>query len=59
MTDLLTDINVFINDQLSDLDMYWDTGVDEDMAYTNAQMELLGRLKEITSRYSDEYQSEV
>jgi len=51
MTDLLTDINVFINDQLSDLDMYWDTGVDEDIAYTNAQMELLGRLKEITARY--------
>jgi len=53
MTDLLTDINVFIISQLNDLDMYWDTGIDEDIAYKNAQLELLGRLKEIVARYEE------
>ena len=51
MTDLLEDINIFIIDQLNDLDMYWDTGVYEDIAHKNAQLELLGRLKEILARY--------
>ena len=58
-TDLKEDIEDFIKSTFQDLDDYWTTGVDEDTAYLNAQLELIGRLKEITSRYSDEYQSEV
>jgi len=50
-TDLKEDIEDFIKSTFQDLDDYWTTGVDEDIAYTNAQMELLGRLKEITARY--------
>jgi len=50
-TDLKEDIEDFIKSTFQDLDDYWTTGVDEDTAYLNAQMELLGRLKEITARY--------
>ena len=53
MKDLLEDVQGFIESTFNDLDMYWTTGVDEDTAYLNAQMELLSRLKEVTSRYED------
>ena len=51
MTDLLQEIETFIKDTVEDLDMYFNTGLDDDGIRTDAQLELLGRLKEITERY--------
>lgn len=52
--DLKQDIQDLIKSTMKDLDDYFNTGIDSDLEYRNAQFELLSRLQEIVSRYSEE-----
>ena len=49
--DLHEDIRDFIQSTMKDLDDYFNTGIDSDLEYRNAQFELLSRLQEILARY--------